>query len=136
MEHPMAHSLLASVGAPVLALLLVSGLPDPVGAHSQSGPGHGGGYSGGGNFAGHFTARAYTGGPRFATHNYRNYGNYGHVHHSRHHRRIFIGVPYGYSDDYYYNGAGCYWLRRRALATGSHYWWNRYEACLTGYYDY
>src|SRR5262249_33205248 len=54
--------------------------------------------------------------------------------HFRHHRRFaFVGVygyPY-YYDDYY---EGCYWLRRRALYTGSAYWWHRYYACRHGYY--
>lgn len=129
----MAHNLLTSAGAAVLALLLVSGVPGPANAHS--GHGHGGGYGGhvGGNPAGHFSPRAHTAGPSFAG---RNYGNYGHAHHGRHHRRVFIGVPLGYSYYDYYDGVGCYWLRRRALATGSHYWWNRYEACLAGDYDY
>jgi hypothetical protein len=47
----------------------------------------------------------------------------------RHHRRFaVVGVcPYAYAD-------GCYWLRRRALYTGSPYWWRRYYACRDGYY--
>jgi hypothetical protein len=24
---------------------------------------------------------------------------------------------------------GCYWLKRRAIESGSSYWWNRYYAC-------
>ena len=36
------------------------------------------------------------------------------------------GYPYYYDD-------GCYWLRRRALYTGSPYWWNQYHACQYGY---
>jgi hypothetical protein len=49
-----------------------------------------------------------------------------------HHRRVFFAAPvYGYYD--YGYGYGCYWLRRNALATGSPYWWNRYNACLYGY---
>jgi hypothetical protein len=54
-------------------------------------------------------------------------------HHFRHHRRFaFVGVyGYPYYDDYY---EGCYWLRRRALYTGSAYWWHRYYACRHGYY--
>jgi hypothetical protein len=53
-------------------------------------------------------------------------------HHGRHHRhrRIFVGVPIIYGGyDYYYYG-NCEWLRRRALATGSGYWWDRYNACV------
>jgi hypothetical protein len=102
----------------------------------------------GGNFATHFSARPFTAAPRFAgpsrfvgrSHgNYSNYSNYGHLDrgHRHRHRRIFIGAPFAYYP-YYYNdyGEGCYWLRRRAVATGSPYWWDRYEACLGGYNDY
>ena len=31
-------------------------------------------------------------------------------------------------------GSGCEWLRRRAAYTGSGYWWDRYYACVNGYY--
>ena len=27
---------------------------------------------------------------------------------------------------------GCYWLKRRALNTGSRYWWHRYHECREG----
>ena len=51
--------------------------------------------------------------------------------HHRHHR-VFAFAPayydYGYAD-------GCYWLKRRAIYTGSGYWWNRYYGCVNGY-DY
>jgi len=51
------------------------------------------------------------------------------VHRFRHHRRFaVVGLyPYAYGD-------GCYWLKRRALYTGSPYWWRRYYACRHGYY--
>jgi hypothetical protein len=40
---------------------------------------------------------------------------------------IYVGPgSYGY-------GPGCGWLRRRALDTGSSYWWRRYRACIGGY---
>jgi hypothetical protein len=50
-------------------------------------------------------------------------------HHRFHrHRFAFVGVyPYAYGD-------GCYWLKRRAIHTGSRYWWRRYFACRHGYY--
>jgi hypothetical protein len=136
------RTLVASGGAVAVALLLVSGIPGP--ADAGSGHGHGGGYGGrvGGNFATHFSARPFTAAPRFAgTSRFvgGNYGNYGHVHrgHIHRHRRIFIGAPFAYYPYYYYDyGEGCSWLRRRAVATGSGYWWNRYEACLAGDYDY
>jgi hypothetical protein len=40
-----------------------------------------------------------------------------------------VGVPIIYGVYYYYYG-DCDWLRRRALATGSGYWWDRYYACV------
>lgn len=45
----------------------------------------------------------------------------------RHHRRgggfgIYVGPSYGYSD--------CGYLRRKAIRTGSAYWWSRYRACV------
>ena len=36
---------------------------------------------------------------------------------------IYVGPSYGYNSD-------CDWMRRRAVATGSSYWWRRYKACL------
>jgi hypothetical protein len=55
----------------------------------------------------------------------------------RHHGHRFYPYGYGFLPYYYYGGDGyyddCAWLRRRAIATGSPYWWRRYEACI--YYD-
>ena len=46
-------------------------------------------------------------------------------------RRFAVyGVPYLYA----YTSYGCDWLYRRAIVTGSPYWWNRYYACRDGYY--
>jgi hypothetical protein len=58
----------------------------------------------------------------------RTHENFRHFHHGR---RVFIaaGYPY-YDDDYGYGYGGCGWLYRRAVATGSSYWWHRYQACL------
>jgi hypothetical protein len=56
--------------------------------------------------------------------------------HAHRHRHRFIGVPlglyagYGYYNDY---GDGCEWLGQQALYTGSIYWWDRYNACGSGY---
>lgn len=46
-----------------------------------------------------------------------------HFHHHRHFIAPVVVASYG---------GGCYWLKRRALATGSIYWWDRYNAC-TGF---
>src|SRR5262245_31178981 len=65
-------------------------------------------------------------------HHFRHHHVFHHRHfrHHRFHGRRFVvaGVyPYYYAD-------GCYWLKRRALYTGSPYWWRRYYACRYGYY--
>lgn len=61
----------------------------------------------------------------------RGHGHHGHHHH---HRRFYYAAPFvgygAYYGDSYYGGSGCGWLRRRAEATGSGYWWSRYEECL------
>lgn len=54
-------------------------------------------------------------------------------HHGGHHRHwrggpafgFAVGVPV-YSGSYY---SGCGWLHRRAVNTGSRYWWRRYREC-------
>ncbi len=60
---------------------------------------------------------------------------HGGIHHFRHRHGVFIaaGYPYYYDYDYGYYG-GCGWLYRRAVATGSSYWWHRYRRCE--YYRY
>ena len=35
---------------------------------------------------------------------------------------------YSYYNSSYYDN-DCYWLKRRAINTGSPYWWRRYRAC-------
>jgi len=51
----------------------------------------------------------------------------GHGHHFVHHHlfRPRLVVPLIATS---YVG-GCYWLKAKALDTGSPYWWNRYAAC-------
>jgi hypothetical protein len=68
--------------------------------------------------------RGRDGGPRAEL---RSRDRDGHRH--RHHGRrgvdfdIYVGPGYGYVSE-------CEWLRQRARATGSSYWWRRYRACL------
>ena len=136
--------------AAVLGALLLVGSVGAAEAYKQ-----GGGWNGGGKFYG---GKMYGGGPKFyggkvygsgpklyAGKVYgsgpKNYygGNFykGHKHH-HHHRYRFVGFPlayYGYSD-YAYGDNSCYWLRRRALDSGSSYWWNRYYGCIEGYGPY
>ncbi|HEX5958590.1 MAG TPA: hypothetical protein VFY92_08035 [Hyphomicrobiaceae bacterium] len=106
------------LGCAVLGLVMVSAISNPADARRGHGF-HGGGHHSGGR---HFSHPSYHG-----HHSYhRHYSHRGH----RRHRGIFIGAPFYYGYGYY---GSCSWLRRKALRTGSRYWWNRYEACL---YDY
>jgi hypothetical protein len=86
---------------------------------------HGGwsGGSGGHWGGGHMRSHAFVGRPNFA---------FSHRPHFRHHHHRFVAVAPFYYSDYGY-GDGCYWLKRRALYTGSGYWWNRYYNCINGY---
>ena len=58
--------------------------------------------------------------------------------HFNNRRFVAVGFFPGYYDygyyDYGYYGGGCSWLYSNAIATGSPYWWNRYQYCI-GYYD-
>ena len=110
-------------GVAALALLAFASTFEP--AQARRGGGHF--HMGGGH---HFA-------PRF--HHFRHHHAFRHHHfrhhhfrHHRFHRHRFVVVsayPYYYAD-------GCYWLKRRALYTGSPYRWNRYHACRSGYYGY
>lgn len=55
-------------------------------------------------------------------------GLHRHRHHHHHHRfhRHFYVAPFVAAGVY---GGGCYWLKVKAVETGSGYWWNRYYNC-------
>jgi hypothetical protein len=105
-----------------------------LGAGPRSGRSAYRGRGGSGQYSARATPRYQAGrnwnrGGRYA---YRNYGK----HDRRHYRNrdVFIyGAPFLGYGAYAYAG-DCYWLRQRALATGSAYWWDRYNACVA--YDY
>lgn len=145
-----AISMLAAASAALLALA-----PAAVSARSPFGGG-GGGHFGGGHFSGGHFGGGHMGGARFggsrlsrgpamtsrslrsdrsfARAYSRGHGDH-HGHHGRHHGRyVFIaGAPYFYDDYYYGYGedyGSCGWLYRRAVRTGSPYWWRRYEDCI------
>jgi hypothetical protein len=40
-----------------------------------------------------------------------------------------VGVPYHYGRPHYY-GRSCWWLKEKAIYTGSRYWWRRYYNCI------
>ena len=51
----------------------------------------------------------------------------------RGHRRHGGGFGGIYLDLPYIGNNECRWLKRRARATGSRYWWQRYYDCVEGY---
>jgi hypothetical protein len=108
-----------------LAMLLVSSVLAPADARRGGHGGHGGHGHGGHGHAGHGH-----GGHGHAGHGHRSH-SFGHVHRFHRHGHLF-SAPFVYG--YYSYDDGCYWLRRRALYTGSSYWWNRYYACIYGDY--
>jgi hypothetical protein len=110
-------TLLASLLAVATISLAASAAQARHGGGGGGGPWHGGGGHWGGMAV---RSHAFSGGRPFA---FR--------HHHRH-ARVFAFAPY-YSDYGYAYGDGCYWLKRRALYTGSRYWWNRYYGCVNGY---
>jgi hypothetical protein len=130
--------MLASVGSGLALLLLTTAWQPAEARHGH----HGGGHHarGGHHFGGHHAFRGR--GHRFHgfRHGSRHFGHYRHHrhfrfgrHYSHHHRYGFYGLPFVYGGFYGY-GNSCYWLKRRAIRTGSHYWWRRYRACRYGWY--
>lgn len=105
---------LVASGLAALAMLAFASASEPAQARGRGGHGH---HMGAGGWAPRFSsARQFSSPRRFVVRR-----------HFRHHRR-FVGVyPYTYGD-------GCYWLKRRAIYTGSSYWWRRFYACRHGYY--
>lgn len=81
---------------------------------------------GGGNFSRHsFSGNRFIGGNHIGR---RHFG--GHRFHRRH---FYFGPSYYYRPSYYRYDNGCYWLKRKALYTGSRYWWRRYWNCRNGW---
>ncbi len=77
------------------------------------------------------------GGVRFGANDHFDHGQgrYDHDHfdHGHGHVRFFPGDAFFYGGDYAdygYYGGDCGWLARQARATGSAYWWRRYNECL------
>jgi hypothetical protein len=122
---------MVAVAAAALAALLLSGSLDPADAKKgwSGGRSFHGSFHSSGKFYG-FRAGRFHSGKIF--HGYK-FGGIHHRHRFHGRRHFFVGVPLVYGA-YYGYGGGCYWLRKRALYTGSPYWWNRYYDCLNGYY--
>jgi hypothetical protein len=51
----------------------------------------------------------------------------------RHFRHRHFGHRHYYYGGVYLGGGGCRWLRYKAIATGSSYWWRRYHRCRRGW---
>jgi len=105
------------------------------GGKSFSG-GHVRSFSGGRSWSGgtrHFSRTFRSPSVRSHSYAYRSHGvHHGHHHHGHGRGGVFV-YGYPYYDGYYGYSDSCYWLRRRALATGSSYWWNRYYDCVNDY---
>jgi hypothetical protein len=113
----MTKKMLA-LGCAVLAVLVLSAALSPADARRG---GRGFSKSFGPKFHGRFSGPKLRIGPRFhrsSPYVYRRYRSYPH---------IYVAPPLIYGSYYY---AECNWLRRRALRTGSPYWWERYYACI------
>jgi len=100
--------------------------------------GRGGGFRGGRAYRG----GGFRGGRAFRGRGYRRGGvrrYYGRPY-GRYYRRSYrrrYGAPYIYLGPAYYGSryyGRCQRLRRRAIRTGSHYWWRRYRQCMRAYY--
>jgi len=112
--------------AGVCALMLTSGIYQPAEAKH-------GGHSGTSKMSSSTMGHSYRVGAPYVKHSFAKPVFVKKAHffrhkHARHHKRIIVvGYnDYGYADD-------CYWLRRKALYSGSGYWWSRYHACVQGY---
>ena len=119
--------LLATLAAAALAALFIAIQPAMArhggSSHSFSGSSHS--YSGG---MPHFS-RNFRSSSRGSSHTYA-YRDHRHGRrHLRHERGGVFIYGYPYYDSYAYSDT-CAWLHRRALATGSSYWWNRYYDCV------
>ena len=72
-------------------------------------------------------------GGRTAWHDH-NHFDHNHFDHDHHFHNRFVAVGFGWWPGYYdygYGYGGCGWLYRRAVVTGSPYWWDRYYACAS-----
>ena len=148
----LAASLLVSTAAIAAPANLADALQPTSGFILVKGGGGGGGFVGGGahivgggriggdagpHFSGgdHIGAR---GGVRYGAHDHfdngHNHFDHDHFDHDHgRHVRFFPGDAFFYGGDYAdygYYGGDCGWLARQARATGSAYWWRRYNECL------
>jgi uncharacterized membrane protein YfcA len=58
------------------------------------------------------------------------------AHAKKAHVHIHLGIPLGVGGYYGYGygyGPSCYWLKKKAIYTGSPYWWKKYKQCKYGW---
>jgi hypothetical protein len=135
-----AKTFITLAATALATLFIASSTYEPAVAKDGHSFGGGHSFSSGRSFSG---SRSYGGSQQFSrtyrspsfnssrTYAYRSDGRR-HSHH-RHFRGRSFAYGYPYYGDYYGYSDSCYWLRRRALATGSSYWWNRYYDCTNDY---
>ena len=126
----LAASLLASAAA-VAAPTAFSDAIAPEGAVTLV---RGGGGGGNGHIGNLGSPTGGPGGAHFEANGHLENYHLGQANSGRwHNNRFYPGGLFVYGGDYgsVYAG-GCGWLRREANATGSHYWWRRYQECLYG----
>lgn len=134
----MSKKVVGLAAAALTGLFVLStGIEPAVAARGGGGGGGGHAAGGGGNHGPGGGGRSFSsrsGNSGISGNRVYGYTAQGHRSHGRgngHRRgRGFVGVaPYGYYDYGYYGGT-CAYEYNRAVATGSAYWWNRYEECI------
>ena len=91
------------------------------GGHHRGGGGHRSEHRGGESRGHHSERRGGDDGRRAFRDNGREF--------RRHHRGDDRDREFGFGRPYYDDYGDCGWLRRRAIETGSSYWWRRYREC-------
>lgn len=52
---------------------------------------------------------------------------------AKHKHHFGVVLNFGAPDYAYYDaGYSCWWLKKKAINTGSRYWWRRYHDCVYG----
>src|SRR6185503_17136369 len=138
----LAASLLVSTAAIAAPANLSDALQPASGLTLVKGGGGGGGGGGriGGDAGPHFNGGQHIGavggprgGVRYGANDHFDNGHNHFDHDHGRHARFFPGDAFFYGGDYAdygYYGGDCGWLARQARATGSAYWWQRYNACV------
>lgn len=133
----MRRLFVSAAAAAIAGLFAVAGTFDaPAQAAEKGGGGPGGNAQAAGKSSGHAQNRAARSSNRHVTthraesgHSRSGHARSGHTAHRRSGRRSY-GYRSGPSVGVVIGGTSCAYYHRRALATGSSYWWNRYYDCV------